>query len=417
MRHDQQPDYYDILGVRRSATPEEIRHAYRKAMRAVHPDASGTSGLFRMVKTAYDTLSDPRERASYDAGVRTASPPPPPPGPPPPEQSSPKPPRPEPPPRPGPEASAAPPPRSPRATAPPPPERPVAPVRTAPASGTRARPRFGAHWIQVAVIGVWTAVLAAAAYALWPAAVPAGLYLLLLLPVAAAPLLAASPTGSRVWPWSVCAVPFAGGAVLAAGETGAGAFWPYCGVLAGLALGGTGLALAPLLVRHGRELDRLVGPDCLDHEIFNVPGAGLTLPGARDVARISGARLEGLATMPGVRIIHSLAAPLPSGSGGYVAHALLRDDRLALVMVRELAGDGAAAVQAFRTAVPHGVRVRGFVALVDGASAGQTARTGTGDVFTGSLSQIHAELAAWLEPAAPVIRRRTLAALLGHVHT
>lgn len=414
MTHDQQPDLYDILGVRRTATPEEIRQAYRKAMRAVHPDANGTSGLFRMVKTAYDTLSDPGARASYDAGGRKA--------PPPPEPPRPEPPPPGPPPRPEPGAATRQPPRStPETARPERPASPVGPARTTPGSGTRVRPRFGAHWVQIAVVAAWTAAFTAAAYALWPTAVPGGLYLLLVLPVAAAPLIAAQPAvASRSWIWAVCAVPFAGGAALAASETTAARFWPYCGVLSGLALGAAGLVLAPLMLRHGRELDRLVGPDCLDHEIFNTPGAGLTMPGARDVARISGARLEGLAVMPGVRIIHGLAPPSPDGSDGYVAHALLRDDRLALVTARELAGDGIAAVQAFRTVVPRGVRVRGFVALVDGASGGRPPRTGSSDsddLFTGSVSQVHAELAAWLEPAAPVIRRRTLAVLLGHVLT
>ncbi|TDC48071.1 J domain-containing protein, partial [Actinomadura sp. KC345] len=71
---DEQPDYYEILGVERSATPEDITRAYRRTMRAVHPDTNGNSGLFRLVRTAYETLKDPAARAAYDA--RPSTPPP-----------------------------------------------------------------------------------------------------------------------------------------------------------------------------------------------------------------------------------------------------------------------------------------------------------------------------------------------------
>ncbi|MBB5787186.1 J domain-containing protein [Jiangella mangrovi] len=62
-----QIDYYDILDIRPSAGPEEIRAAYHRAARSVHPDAGGTADMFRLVAEAYRTLSDPHLRAAYDA--------------------------------------------------------------------------------------------------------------------------------------------------------------------------------------------------------------------------------------------------------------------------------------------------------------------------------------------------------------
>ncbi|TDC48325.1 J domain-containing protein [Jiangella ureilytica] len=60
-------DYYDILDIRPTAGPEEIKAAYHRAARSAHPDAGGTAGMFRLVTEAYRTLSDPHLRAAYDA--------------------------------------------------------------------------------------------------------------------------------------------------------------------------------------------------------------------------------------------------------------------------------------------------------------------------------------------------------------
>lgn len=60
-------DYYDILDIRPTAGPEEIKAAYHRAARSAHPDAGGTAGTFRLVAEAYRTLSDPHLRAAYDA--------------------------------------------------------------------------------------------------------------------------------------------------------------------------------------------------------------------------------------------------------------------------------------------------------------------------------------------------------------
>lgn len=61
-------DYYELLGVTRDASSSEIRSAYRALAKAMHPDAGGTAGAFRLLREAYDTLIDPEQRADYDLG-------------------------------------------------------------------------------------------------------------------------------------------------------------------------------------------------------------------------------------------------------------------------------------------------------------------------------------------------------------
>lgn len=60
------PDYYEILGVPRSAGPDEIKKAYRKLASIHHPDKGGDTAKFQDIQAAYDTLSDPNKRAQYD---------------------------------------------------------------------------------------------------------------------------------------------------------------------------------------------------------------------------------------------------------------------------------------------------------------------------------------------------------------
>lgn len=62
-------DYYEVLGVGKDASAEDIKKAYRKLAREYHPDvnkASDAEEKFKQVKEAYDVLSDDQKRSAYD---------------------------------------------------------------------------------------------------------------------------------------------------------------------------------------------------------------------------------------------------------------------------------------------------------------------------------------------------------------
>src|ERR1700735_4740619 len=63
-------DFYEILGVPRTATQDEIQRAYRQLARQHHPDVNkdpGAEDRFKEISEAYDVLSDPQTRRRYDA--------------------------------------------------------------------------------------------------------------------------------------------------------------------------------------------------------------------------------------------------------------------------------------------------------------------------------------------------------------
>jgi curved DNA-binding protein CbpA len=70
-------DYYSILGIKRGASQEEIKRAYRKAVFRYHPDRNPgdveAAGKFKQVLDAYEILSDAGRRANYDHVTRPAS--------------------------------------------------------------------------------------------------------------------------------------------------------------------------------------------------------------------------------------------------------------------------------------------------------------------------------------------------------
>ena len=59
-------DFYNILGVQKNSTPDDIKQAYRRLASKHHPDRGGNAEKFKEIQLAYDTLGDPEKRSQYD---------------------------------------------------------------------------------------------------------------------------------------------------------------------------------------------------------------------------------------------------------------------------------------------------------------------------------------------------------------
>lgn len=64
-------NYYDVLGIDKKATKEDIKKAFRKLAQKHHPDKGGDEALFKEITEAYSTLSDERKRREYDSYGQT----------------------------------------------------------------------------------------------------------------------------------------------------------------------------------------------------------------------------------------------------------------------------------------------------------------------------------------------------------
>src|SRR6476619_5357389 len=59
-------DYYEVLGVKKDASADEIKKAFRRAAVEHHPDRGGDETKFKEINEAYEVLKDPTKKQRYD---------------------------------------------------------------------------------------------------------------------------------------------------------------------------------------------------------------------------------------------------------------------------------------------------------------------------------------------------------------
>ena len=64
-------DYYEVLGVSRGASQDDIKKAYRNLAHKYHPDKGGDEQKFKEINEAYQVLSNQEKRSQYDQFGRT----------------------------------------------------------------------------------------------------------------------------------------------------------------------------------------------------------------------------------------------------------------------------------------------------------------------------------------------------------
>jgi curved DNA-binding protein len=63
-------NYYEVLGVKKSASADDIKKSFRKLAQKHHPDAGGDEAKFKEISAAYETLGDTSKRAEYDNALK-----------------------------------------------------------------------------------------------------------------------------------------------------------------------------------------------------------------------------------------------------------------------------------------------------------------------------------------------------------